>query len=163
MQTIFRLAAALIPVVTVTLASGFATRDAAETLLVEQAVKHYVKGMAAADTAALQQVFHPTAQLHTVKDGRISAIDASTWYAKVAETGADASKRQASLGAERRVREVHVTGTAAMARVETRYGAKRVTDYLSLVREGAQWWIVERVTHVELPPSAEAGRGVAAR
>jgi len=107
---------------------------------VRLAVDPYVKG---SDVAAQRKAFHPEAKLF-VADGK-----GGVRIIPVAEFLANVEKSLATTAPPHRVLDaIEVTGTVAVARVSAVMNGNVVTDYLSLVRAGNDWVIVNKTFHV---------------
>jgi hypothetical protein len=115
---------------------------------VRAALQHYLQGHATGDGTHMRLAFHPTARLSWVRADTL-ALRTSEDYA------ASFSGQPASDEAQRRrwIESVHVTGNGAMAVVVLDYPAVRFTDYMTLLRIGNEWRIVNK-TFVAEPKAA---------
>lgn len=134
-------------------ATGAAAQAAAlpDSAGVRAALDHYLQGHATGDGAHMRAAFAPGARLFFVRDGELMS--------RTAEEYADGfSGSPAADEAERRrwIEDVHITGNAAVARVILDYPNVRFTDYMSLLRIGAEWRIVNK-TFVAEPKTARPG------
>lgn len=113
-----------------------------ETRSIEAVVDDYVRGMVAADEAALRRAFDARASVIGRFQGRLLWDSLDDFIVALKEM-ADGS------GAEPRyvVRALQVEGDAAAVHVEDELAGMRFHDFLSLAREDGRWRIVAKVFH----------------
>ncbi len=114
---------------------------------VRAALEHYLQGHATGDGAHFRLAFHPEAKLFWIRDGQLMQRTSEEYIA-------GASGRPAADEAQRRRRivDVRVSGTAASAVVELDYPATRFVDYMSLVKVGDSWKIINKTFYSEPKP-----------
>ncbi len=117
---------------------------------VRAALEHYLQGHATGDGTHMRLAFHPSARLYWVR-GDTLASRTSEDYA------AGFQGRPAPDEAQRRrwIERVHVTGNAASGVIVLDYPTTRFTDYMSLLRIGGEWRIVNKIFVAE-PKAAPA-------
>lgn len=113
-----------------------------------EAIQRYFDLMYDCDVSRFDQVFHPTAQLHGVRDGALTVWPAAT-YREVL------SKRQApkSVGAPRQDEILMIDFTSpdqALAKVRVRIHQNVFVDYLTFLKIDGEWRITAKAFHVEL-------------
>lgn len=134
--------------------AGAASRASAPTASdsIRAVVARYLRGLKFNDTLSFQDSFWPGAHLYFVgRDGQLGQLSQAQWYASFA----------ASLGHEEagdlRIVALDMTKDAASVKVVEDYPRSRYTDYVSLLRLGGRWWIVNKIYTVERrtssPPS----------
>ncbi len=135
-----RLSGAILALVllTVTIAS---TRHASpEEAAVRAALEHYLQGHATGDGAHFRAVFHPESKLFWVRDGQLTQRTSADYIAGApGKPAADEAQRR------RRIVRVDVTGNAASAKIELDYPNAKLTDYMSLLKVGGEWKIVNKI------------------
>jgi hypothetical protein len=111
---------------------------------IRAALNHYLDGHATGDGAHHRIAFHPVASLYWV-NGDTLATRTSAAYA------AGAPGRPAADEAQRRRRIVSIdrAGNAAIAKIELDYPGVRFIDYMSLLKVGGEWKIVNKIFHRE--------------
>jgi hypothetical protein len=115
-----------------------------EEAAVRVVVERYLKGLKFNDTLSLGQAFWPQARLFYVKrDGQLGEWTQASWYASFA--GSVGHEEQGDL----RIAAVEVTRDAASVKVVEDYPKSRYTDYLSLLKLGGRWWIVNKIYTAE--------------
>jgi hypothetical protein len=112
-----------------------------------EAIQRYFDLMYDCDVSRFDQVFHPTAQLHGVRDGALTVWPAAT-YREVL------SKRQApkSVGAPRQDEILLIDFTSpdqALAKVRVRIHQNVFVDYLTFLKIDGEWRITAKAFHVE--------------
>ena len=103
----------------------------------------YFDGLHHSDTVRLRQVFHPKAQYVSVTEGTLLYRDMAEYFPVV-----DARPSPASRGEIRRdeIVSIEFAGlVTARAVVRCAIGAKRFTDYLTLIKLGGRWQIISKV------------------
>jgi hypothetical protein len=120
-----------------------AARDAAEREAVEKPLKMYFSG----DPEQLKQAFHPGATMFFARNDSLIAVPIPEYIARVA-----ASRAQGGPPPQRteRIAQVDITGTSAIARLEVEYPNQKITDYMSLVKYGGEWKIVNKIFSREM-------------
>jgi hypothetical protein len=122
-----------------------AARDAADREAVEKPLKMYFSG----DPEQLKQAFHPGATMFFARNDSLIAVPIPEYIARVA-----ASRAQGGPPPQRteRIAQVDITGTSAVARLELEYPQQKITDYMSLVKYGGEWKIVNKIFSREMKP-----------
>lgn len=103
----------------------------------------YFDGLHHSDTVRLRQVFHPKAQYVSVTEGTLLYRDMAEYFPVV-----DARPSPASRAEIRRdeIVSIEFAGlVTARAVVRCAIGAKRFTDYLTLIKLGGRWQIISKV------------------
>ncbi|WP_309663583.1 nuclear transport factor 2 family protein [Tabrizicola sp.] len=103
----------------------------------------YFDGLHHSDTVRLRQVFHPKAQYVSVTEGTLLYRDMAEYFPVV-----DARPSPASRGEIRRdeIVSIEFAGlVTARAVVRCAIGAKRFTDYLTLIKLDGRWQIISKV------------------
>ena len=104
----------------------------------------YLHGLKFNDTLSLQKAFSPGAKLLWVRrDGTLGELTQPQWYAGF--RGHAGEEEQGTL----RVTAILQTRDAASATIVEDYPTSRYTDYVSLLRIGGRWWIVNKIYTVE--------------
>jgi hypothetical protein len=120
-----------------------AAREATEREAVEKKLKMYFSG----DPEQLEQAFHPGATMFYARNDSLIAVPIPEYIARVAE-----SRAKGGPPPERteRITQVDITGTTAVARLELIYPRQKLTDYMSLVKYGGEWRIVNKIFSREM-------------
>jgi len=109
-----------------------------------QAVEHYFRGHATGDGENFKKAFHPEAKLFWVRDGQLAQRTSAEYIA-------GASGKPAADEAERKrlIESIDISGNAAMAKVVLDYPHVRFVDYLSLLKIGDEWKIINKTFYAQ--------------
>ena len=114
-----------------------AAREAADREAVEKPLKMYLSG----EPAQLKQAFHPGATMFFARNDSLIAVPIPEYIARVEESRAKGPPPKRV----ERIAQVDISGTSAMARLELEYPNQKLTDYMSLVKYGGEWRIVNKI------------------
>ena len=104
----------------------------------------YLHGLQFNDTLSLRKAFWPAAKLLWVRrDSTLGELTQAQWYAGF--RGHAGEEERGTL----RVTAILQTRDAASATIVEDYPTSRYTDYVSLLRLGGRWWIVNKIYTVE--------------
>jgi hypothetical protein len=111
---------------------------------IRAALEHYLQGHASGDGAHMHVAFHPVAQLFWIAGDTLARRTSDSYAAGFPGRPADdeASRR-------RRIVSIDRTGNAAMAKIELDYPSARFVDYMSLLKVGNEWKIVNKIFYRE--------------
>ncbi len=112
-----------------------------------KAAELYFQGHATGNGDFFRQAFHPDAKLFWVKDGALTTRTSAEFAAGASgKPPADEAQRR------RRIVLVDVTGDAAIVKVELDYPTVVFTDYLSMLKLGTEWKVVNKTFHARPKP-----------
>lgn len=116
-----------------------------EEAAVREALQHYLNGHATGSAEEFSRAFHPRANLYFIRDGQFTERTSADYIAGAKGGGPapDEARRK------RRIDQVDVTGTAAIATIVLEYPGVTFTDYMSLLKVDGRWQIVAKVFHAE--------------
>lgn len=107
---------------------------------VRQTVETYLHGLKFNDVPSLKKAFYPEAKLFFVKqDGSLGQLSQEQWYKGFEST---AGKEEEG---DLKIVSVDVTGNAASVKVREEYPKSIYTDYISLLKLGGEWKIVNKI------------------
>ena len=112
-------------------------REAADREAVEKPLKMYLSG----EPAQLKQAFHPGATMFFARNDSLIAVPIPEYIARVEESRAKGPPPKRV----ERIAQVDISGTSAVARLELEYPNQKLTDYMSLVKYGGEWRIVNKI------------------
>ncbi|MDF1504924.1 nuclear transport factor 2 family protein [Roseisolibacter sp. H3M3-2] len=109
---------------------------------IRRALDHYLAGHATGDGAHFRAAFHPVANLYFVRGDTVATRTGAEYIA-------GASGKPAADEAQRRRRIVFIdrTGDAATAKIELDYPSATLTDYMTLLKTGGEWKVVNKIFH----------------
>ncbi|HEX9704081.1 MAG TPA: nuclear transport factor 2 family protein [Gemmatimonadales bacterium] len=123
-------------------------RDADEAA-VRRTLDHYLQGHATGDGAHFAKAFHPDAKLFWTREGQLAQRTSADYIASASGRPAPDEARRT-----RRIVSVDVTGDAASAKIVLDYPGVVLTDYMSLLRIGNEWLIVNKIFTREPKPGS---------
>jgi hypothetical protein len=122
------------------LVTSAGAQQPSEEKLVRETVETYLRGLKFNDVESLKKAFYPEAKLLFVKkDGSLGQLTQEQWY-----KGFEGSAGKEEEGALKIV-SVDVTAGAASVKVREEYPQSVYTDYLSLLKLGGTWKIVNKI------------------
>lgn len=107
-------------------------------------VEHYLAGHATGDAAHFRLAFAPQASLYWVSADTL-ATRTSEQYAAGARGKPPADEAQR----KRWIESIDVAGNAGIAKVVLDYPTTRFVDYLSLLKIGNEWKIINKIFYAE--------------
>ena len=114
------------------------------------AIRHpidlYFRAQATGDGDLIRRAFHPEARVSRVVDGRLVQTTAEEFAGRF-----DGSPPEDEPARRRRIVSVDVTGDVAVVKVELDYPDVFFTDYITLLRFGDGWRIINKSYHVAPP------------
>jgi len=116
-----------------------------EEAAVREALQHYLNGHATGSADEFRQAFHPRANLYFIRDGQFAERTSADYIAGAQGGGPAPDEAQR----KRRIVDVDVSGTAAVATIVLEYPAVTFTDYMSLLKVDGRWQIVAKVFHAD--------------
>lgn len=115
-----------------------------EKAAAEIPLNNYLKGQATGDPTFFRQAFYKDARIMIFRGGKVVAINidelAGLYKGKVAD---DEAKRK------RWIESIDISGNAAIAKTILDYPTVRITDYMSLLKIGDEWKIVNKIPYIQ--------------
>lgn len=115
-----------------------------EMLAIGKTVQDYFDGMHLGDTARLRKALHADAFLFGYYQGEFSRVSREEWMSEV--EGMDKPVETGEVF-DMRIVAIDVTGPIAQVKAAELYAGLRYTVYLSLMRIGDSWVIVNKLYH----------------
>ena len=104
----------------------------------------YFRGHATGDGENFRRAFHPDAKLFFIRDGKVTQVTLEQYAGRATGKPApDEEKRK------RRIENIDITGNAAIAKIILEYPGVTLTDYMSLLKIGDEWKIVNKIFYAE--------------
>jgi Putative lumazine-binding len=114
----------------------------AEDAGVRACIEHYFRGHATGDGENFRRAFHPDAKLFFIRDGKVTQWTLEEYAGRASGKPApDEAQRK------RRIESIDITGNAAIAKIVLDYPSVTFTDYMSLLKIGDEWKIVNKTFH----------------
>jgi len=111
---------------------------------VRACIEHYFRGHSTGDGAHFRRAFHPDAKLFFMREGKVTQWTLEEYAGRASgQPAPDEAQRK------RRIESIDVTGNAAMAKIVLDYPSVTFTDYMSLLKVGDEWRIVNKTFHAD--------------
>jgi hypothetical protein len=111
---------------------------------VRQALNYYLQGHATGNGENHKKAFHPEAKLFWIRDGQFAQRTSADYIAGASGKPADDEALR-----KRSIESIDITGNTAVAKIVLDYPNARITDYMSLLKIGDEWKIVNKIFVVE--------------
>jgi hypothetical protein len=121
-------------------------KSGADLERITQTIQYYFDGMYYRDLARLRQAFHPHAYLFGYRQEQCLHLSVDEWFKMV-----EARPMPTDSGEpyDMRIISTDVTGAVATVKVADLYQGLRFTDYLTLLKTGDTWVIVNKAFHID--------------
>ena len=105
---------------------------------------NYIQGHATGNGDFMRKAFHADAKIMAFRDGKMTNLTSEQFAAFFKGTPApDEAQRK------RRIESVEITGNAGVGKIVLEYPTVTYTDYMSLLKVGDEWKIVNKVFYAE--------------
>ena len=136
---------------TASAASAPAQTTDAEAAAARVPLENYLRGHATGDPEFMRKAFHTEGSLIFIREGKYTTRSFADYVAGMTGKPApDEDKRK------RWIESVDVAGNAAVGKIVLDYPSGRFVDYMTLLKIGGEWKIVNKSFHFE--PKAAAGK-----
>lgn len=114
---------------------------------IRAALEHYLQGHATGDGAHMRIAFHPAAELFWIAGDTLARRTSEAYAGGFTGRPADDEARR-----RRRIVSIDRSGNAAIGKIELDYPSGRIVDYMSLLKIGTEWKIVNKIFYREPKP-----------
>ena len=105
---------------------------------------NYIQGHATGNGDFMRKAFHTDAKIMAFRDGKLMNMTAEEFASRFnGKPAADEAQRK------RRIENVEITGNAGIGKIVLEYPTVTYTDYMSLLKVGDEWKIVNKVFYAE--------------
>jgi hypothetical protein len=105
---------------------------------------NYIQGHATGNGDFMRKAFHTDAKIMAFRDGKMMNLTAEEFASRFnGKPAADEAQRK------RRIEKVEITGNAGVGKIVLEYPTVTFTDYMSLLKVGDEWKIVNKVFYAE--------------
>lgn len=105
---------------------------------------NYIQGHATGNGNFMRKAFHTDAKIMAFRDGKMMNLTAEEFASRFnGKPAADEAQRK------RRIENVEITGNAGVGKIVLEYPTVTYTDYMSLLKVGDEWKIVNKVFYAE--------------
>jgi hypothetical protein len=120
--------------------SSIAQADAAARVPLE----NYIQGHATGNGDFMRKAFHTEAKVMAFRDGKLMNMTSEQFASRFdGKPAADEAQRK------RTIESVEITGNAGVGKIVLDYPTVKYTDYMSLLKVGDEWKIVNKVFYAE--------------
>lgn len=124
-----------------------ASAQSAETAAARVPLENYIQGHATGDGDFMRKAFHTEAKVMAFRDGKLTNMTSEEFASRFnGKPAADEAQRK------RRIESVEITGNAGVGKIVLDYPQVTFTDYMSLLKVGDEWKIVNKVFYAEPKP-----------
>jgi hypothetical protein len=111
-------------------------------------LENYIKGHATGQADYMRKAFHPDARLQFYREGKYQTRSLEEYLAgfKGGTPAPDEAQRK------RRIESIDLSGNAGVAKIVLDYPSVKFIDYMSLLKVGDEWKIVNKVFYAEPKP-----------
>lgn len=107
-------------------------------------LENYIQGHATGNGDFMRKAFHPEAKVMAFRDGKLTNMTAEEFASRFnGKPAADEAQRKRSI------ESVEITGNAGVGKIVLDYPTVKFTDYMSLLKVGDEWKIVNKVFYAE--------------
>lgn len=112
-------------------------------------LENYIQGHATGNGDFMRKAFHTDAKVVSFRDGKLNSMTAEEFASRFnGKPANDEAQRK------RRIESVEITGNAGVGKIVLDYPTVTYTDYMSLLKVGDEWKIVNKVFYAEPKPKS---------
>ncbi|MDH4566558.1 nuclear transport factor 2 family protein [Pseudomonas sp. BN414] len=112
---------------------------------IHQVLRNYVEGMVFADLDRLRSAFHPDCRIIGHYHGDLEWLSVDDFAGALGDAGPVLAEGETPVW---EVQSLDITGDSASAKVVDDYADMRFTDYLSLLKIGGRWTIINKLYYL---------------
>ena len=107
-------------------------------------LENYIQGHATGNGDFMRKAFHTDAKVMAFRDGKLTNLTSEEFASRFnGKPAADEAQRK------RTIESVEITGNAGVGKIVLDYPTVKYTDYMSLLKVGDEWKIVNKVFYAE--------------
>lgn len=116
----------------------------AEAAAARVPLENYIQGHATGNGDFMRKAFHTDAKVMAFRDGKLTNLTSEEFASRFnGKPAADEAQRK------RTIESVEITGNAGIGKIVLDYPSVKFTDYMSLLKIGDEWKIVNKVFYAE--------------
>ena len=121
-----------------------ASAESSEAVAARVPLENYIQGHVTGNGDFMRKAFHTEAKVMAFRDGKLTNLTTEEFASRFnGKPAADEAQRK------RRIESVEITGNAGVAKIVLDYPTVTFTDYMSLLKVGDEWKIVNKVFYAE--------------
>lgn len=107
-------------------------------------LENYIQGHATGNGDFMRKAFHTEAKVMAFRDGKLTNMTSEEFASRFnGKPAPDEAQRK------RQIEKVEITGNAGVGKIVLDYPTVTYTDYMSLLKVGDEWKIVNKVFYAE--------------
>ena len=116
----------------------------AEAAAARVPLENYIQGHATGNGDFMRKAFHTDARVMAFRDGKLTNLTAEEFASRFnGKPAADEAQRK------RTIESIEIVGNAGVGKIVLDYPTVKFTDYMSLLKIGDEWKIVNKVFYAE--------------
>ena len=119
--------------------------DKSEKDLVKIPLENYLQAQATGNGEFIRKAFHADARIMAFREGKIINLSVEEFAGRFNGKAADDEAKR-----KRTIETIDITGNAATAKIVLDYPNVKFTDYMSLLKIGDEWKIVNKSFYAEV-------------
>jgi hypothetical protein len=124
-----------------------ASAQQVEEAAIRETIQHYFQGHATGDGEFFRKAFHPDAKLFFIRDGKLTQWTSEEYISKASGKPAPDEVQR-----KRKIDSIDISGNAAIVKITLDYPKVVFTDYMSMLKIGGQWKIVNKTFYANPRP-----------
>lgn len=112
-------------------------------------LENYIQGHATGNGDFMRKAFHTDAKIMAFRDGKMTNLTSEEFASRF-----NGKPAQDEAQRKRRIESVEITGNAGVGKIILEYPTVTYTDYMSLLKVGDEWKIVNKVFYAEPKPKS---------
>lgn len=128
-----------------TAVSAQTTADKQEKELAKIPLENYLQAQATGNGEFIRKAFHADARIMAFRDGKMTNLSVEEFAGRFNGKAADDEAKR-----KRTIESIDISGNAAIAKIVLDYPTVKFTDYMSLLKIGGEWKIVNKSFYAEI-------------
>ena len=112
-------------------------------------LENYIQGHATGNGDFMRKAFHTDAKIMAFRDGKMTNLTSEEFASRF-----NGKPAQDEAQRKRRIESVEITGNSGVGKIILEYPTVTYTDYMSLLKVGDEWKIVNKVFYAEPKPKS---------
>ena len=129
--------------------SSYSASVQADTAGARVPLENYIQGHATGNGDFMRKAFHTDAKIMAFRDGKMTNLTSEEFASRF-----NGKPAQDEAQRKRRIESVEITGNAGVGKIILEYPTVTYTDYMSLLKVGDEWKIVNKVFYAEPKPKS---------
>jgi Putative lumazine-binding len=119
--------------------------DSKERDLVKVPLENYLQAHAGGNPELIRKAFHADARITAFREGKLVNLSTEEFASRFNGKAADDEAKR-----KRSIESIDISGNAAIAKIILDYPTVKFTDYMTLLKIGDEWKIVNKSFYAEM-------------